>query len=115
MNKLMTESFVNILSNPNTNFKAIALEVARKYPATFLKCAQSSNATVSETKVDNSDAAHALDKMTYLEKTVYPYIKSNDRIAAIKAIRTITGVDLLAAKHACDSMQAQWKKDGLLK
>ena len=108
--KNIIESIVNILSNPNTDYKAIALEVARKYPQTFLKCAGCPTVITNK----ENDAAHALAQMTSIEQKIFPIIKY-DKIQAIKTLRTITGISLMEAKHACDSMQDKWIKDGLLK
>ena len=102
MNKNDLGQILKIVANPNTDYKTIALEVARRYPTTFLKC--------------SGLAPHELAKpiMTDLEAKILPYLKSGLLLQAIKEYRGLTQSGLKEAKDACEALQNKWRKDGTI-
>ncbi len=97
MNKDNLGKIINIIGNPATDYKAIAIQVAIAYPTTFLKCAKLS---IKEFPMSN------------VEKAVFPYINGGELINAIKEYRSLTGSGLKEAKDACEALRAKWLQEG---
>ena len=102
MNKNDLGQILKIVANPNTDYKAIALEVARRYPTTFLKC--------------SGLAPHELTKpvMSDLAFRLLPFLRTGQIINAIREYRGITQSGLKEAKDACEALQNKWRKDGTI-
>ena len=102
MNKNDLGQIIKIVANPNTDYKTIALEVARRFPTAFLKC--------------SGLAPHELTKpvMSDLAFRLLPFLRTGQIINAIREYRGITQAGLKEAKDAVEKMRDDWIRDGTL-
>jgi ribosomal protein L7/L12 len=103
MKKSVISNILSVINNPQTDYKKIAMEVAKEHPMIFLKCAGFN---------PEKPAEFAMDA---LEKEIYGLLKSDLLIDAIKIYRAKTGMGLKEAKDAVEAYRDKWRKEGKLK
>lgn len=100
MNKNDLGYILNIISNAETDYKKIAMEVARTHPTIFLKCA----------RVLCKDP----NPITPIEEVVFSLMKSGKFVDSVKEYRARHLCGLREAKEACDILKEKWTREGKL-
>ena len=85
-------SIIEIITNPMTDYKKIAMEVAKTYPAIFLKCA-------------NTPQNLSWMKEQCLRNEVIQLLKKGSIIEPIKYYKDSIGCSLLEAKKTVEAIR----------
>jgi len=109
MNKSKYNQIIDIITNPDTDYKTIAMEVARQYPTIFLKCSGAKD----EPKHENSTPHGSTYRDGFkVNEAIIDFIRRGRIVLAIKEYRTLTGLGLKESKDAINSLKNTMKQNG---
>lgn len=107
MNKNKYNQIIDIIINPNTDYKTIAMEVARQYPSVFLKC----SGVKDEPKHENpTPRSYISPNEIITDGPIIDFIRRGQIVSAIKEYRGQTGLGLKESKDAIDALRDRMKQ-----
>ena len=101
MKQEIVDQLIDVLTNPNTDFKAIAMRIAKKNPEVFINAAD--NIANPSNTIDPS-----------LDNSILDLLKNNNVVAAIRLYRNSTNSGLVEAKDVVEKMRKDWRRQGIL-
>jgi hypothetical protein len=93
---------IDLLMRGDVDFKTIGVELAKNQPETFLAMYQESKTAPMSAAKQHSDMQEQLK--TQMDKELTSTWASDNRVAAIKRCREITGWGLREAKDYCEAL-----------
>lgn len=105
MNYLDNVKFVDALSNPETDYKVIAVEIAKRYPDIFVECISTNDLTDIEKEVLKILKRPIVNKQNF---------GASPLIEAIKYYRSATNKMLKESKDTVEAMRDRFINQGLL-
>lgn len=107
MKEKTIETMIKIITNPNTDYKAIALKLASLNPEMFVDCSLLISEKPSETSSETSSPTLSLSN---IEKEVLRDLCEGGFCTAIRNYRIKYNLSLVDAKNAVMEMRKEFRK-----